>query len=98
VSDIIIRRVHGLAPNKARAAAEKLAHDLEAEYALRWHWEGEVLRFQRLGVNGHLALRRHEVELHARLGFLLLALRGRIEREIDDNFDRYFGKSAGPLV
>jgi hypothetical protein len=50
-----------------------------------------VLRFQRTGVSGELVVQRAHVEVHAKLGFLLAAFKGRIEETIHRNFDEYFG-------
>jgi putative polyhydroxyalkanoate system protein len=92
MSDIVIRRAHGLTPAKAKKAAEKVAKQLDDKFELHHEWDGEVLRFKRSGVSGELELHKHEVELRVRLGFLLFALRPTIEREIHKYFDENFGQ------
>lgn len=90
MSDIIIRRKHGKAKPAARAAAEHMASELKEEFDLDFSWEGEVMHFKRPGVSGELKFERKEVVLNIRLGFLLSALKPRIEREIHRFFDENF--------
>lgn len=91
MSDIVITRQHHLGIRKARVAAERLAADLQAEFALDYAWrEANVLAFERPGVNGELRLARHEVALSVRLGLFYLPFRGAFEREIHAYFDREF--------
>lgn len=98
MNDISIRRSHGLTLAKARIAAEKIAAHLENEFDLDWRWEGNRLVFTRSGVNGHLEVTRHHVEIVARLGFLLKMLKPRIETEVHRYCDEQFGKDGGTLV
>jgi putative polyhydroxyalkanoate system protein len=98
MSDILIRRTHGLTPKKARLAAERVAAQLGDEFDLNYEWDGDVLRFKRAGVSGDLTLHRHELEIRARLGFLLLALKPRIEREIHRFCDENFGRETRSRV
>jgi putative polyhydroxyalkanoate system protein len=75
--------------------AEKLAQ----EFDLEWEWHGDVLKFHRDGVQGQVAVAYEDVEIRAKLGFLLSFLKPRIESEIESNLDRLFGgahRPAGP--
>jgi len=90
VSDIDLRREHGLDPVQARAMAERLLERLEREFGLRGEWAGNVLRFQRAGVQGHLALGPGDLHLQVTLGLLLKAMRGRIEQAIARELDQLF--------
>lgn len=98
MSDIVVRRTHGMTMKKARTAAEDIAAKLDEEYDLDYAWDGNTLEFQRTGVSGFLAVDKKEVEISVRLGFLMLAFRGRIEEEIHAYFDAHFGKSSGPRI
>jgi putative polyhydroxyalkanoate system protein len=98
MSDIVMRRTHGLTLQKARAAAERIAAELGEEFGLDCEWDEDLLRFRRSGVSGTLAVDRHEVEIRVRLGFLLLALKPRIEQEIHSYFEANFGREAGSRV
>ena len=98
MSAIKIRRAHTLTPKRARAAAEEISARLGEAFDLQFEWEGEVLRFQRSGVDGQLILGHREVTIDAQLGFLLVMLKPKIEQSIHDNLDRIFGeeKKAKP--
>ena len=96
MSDIRIRRRHTLTARAARQAAEKIARQLDEEFDLAYEWEENVLVFRRSGVSGGLVVERKEVHIRIRLGFLLLAIRPRVEAEIHRFFDENFGPDAGP--
>ena len=98
MSDIVIRRSHAVTEQKAREGAEKIAARLGEEFGLRHQWDGDVLRFKRTGVTGELRVDKQEVEIRVRLGFLLLALKPRIEQEIHKFFDERFGKAGKARV
>ena len=91
MSKIKIRRAHALSSEQARAAAEKMAARLNEVFDMEFAWEEDVLRFQRSGVEGHLALRHREVIIHAELDFVLALMQPSIEQAIHDHLDKIFG-------
>lgn len=90
MAEIHLKRKHSIGVKKAKVAAQKVADDLAQEFGVDSEWDGDVLRFSHHGVDGELAVTKDEVVLNAKLGFLLSAIRSKIERHINDNFDRYF--------
>jgi putative polyhydroxyalkanoate system protein len=98
MSEISIRRTHHLPLEEARKAAEKIAARLKKDFDLDYAWKRHVLHFERSGVHGELHVGKDEVRLDARLGFLLAFLKPRIEREIDEQFEKYFGAAAKPAA
>ena len=99
MSDIRIRRPHSKPLEEARKAAEKMAKQLRKEFELDYAWDGNVLRFERSGVDGELHVTPKEVRLEAKLGFLLAFLKPRIEAEVEAQLDKHLGapaKAAGP--
>lgn len=98
MSDILIRRRHNLGAKAARQAAEKIADQLDEEFDLAYEWDDNVLVFKRSGVSGELIVEKKEVHIRVRLGFLLMAIRPRVEAEIHRYFDENFGPDAGPKV
>jgi putative polyhydroxyalkanoate system protein len=94
MSEIHLRRTHGTTLKRARQKAEHIAEELSEEFGIAYAWDGAHLRFERPGLSGDIAVDKKEVEIRVKLGFLLLALRGRIEREIHAFCDENFG-SAG---
>jgi putative polyhydroxyalkanoate system protein len=73
---------HTLPPARARAAATRLAAELQKRYQLECRWRGDDLLFERPGLSGHVHLAEHHIELRVTLGFLLSAMKPSIEQEI----------------
>jgi putative polyhydroxyalkanoate system protein len=88
MATIRIARAHALSHAKARAAAERLARDLQKRYALDCAWDGDDVNFQRPGLSGRMHVGKQEISLEVTLGFLLSALKPTIEREIHAELDR----------
>lgn len=91
MSDLCIRRIHGMTQTQAREAAEQIADELAAEFDMRHGWQGHTLTFSRSGVNGSIVVGAQEVEVRAKLGFLLAFLKPKIEQEIHRFCDEKFG-------
>jgi len=90
MAEIHLQRKHTIGLKKAKVAAQKVADELKQEYGVDSEWDGDVLRFRHRAVEGVLAVRKDEVSLDAKLGFLLSAFKSKIENHINDDFDRYF--------
>jgi len=90
---ISIKRRHKLPHKKAKAAAEKIARDLNKRFELAYEWDGDDIAFERPGLSGTLRVGKTEVHLDVELSFLLLALKGPIEREIKKELDELFGQA-----
>lgn len=82
MSQIDIRHAHSMDPPHARQAVQQLADTLSQRFGAHCEWEGDVLRFQRSGIDGHIALLPRQLHVSAQLGFLMSAMKGRIESEI----------------
>lgn len=96
MSEIKIRRAHTMPHDKARLAAEKMARRLKKEFDLEYEWDGDVLVFQRPGVNGELTVAPKYVEMEVKLGFLLRIMKPTIERHINANLEDIFTEHAMP--
>jgi putative polyhydroxyalkanoate system protein len=94
MSDIRIRRAHSKPLEEARKAAEKVAKQLRKDFELDYAWDGNVLRFERTGIDGELHVTTREVRLEAKLGFLLAFLKPRIEAEVEAQLDKVLGVAA----
>ena len=90
MADIKITQQHTLAPPAARAAAQKVADRLSSEFGLSCRWEGDVLCFERSGVEGRLALEDKQAQLRIKLGFLMSAFAATIEQKVADNMRKTF--------
>ncbi len=91
MSTIHLQRKHKVGLKKAKAAAQKIADEMNEVFDMSSEWEGNTLHFSRTGVQGSLTVSRDTVNLQAKLGLLLAALKPRIEAQIEKNFDKYFG-------
>ena len=67
-----------------------LAAQLADHYDIHYHWQGDALHFERSGVSGHITLEPGKVRVNARLGFLLVPLKQRLEQEIHRYLDDTF--------
>ena len=94
MSDIRIRRAHSKPLEEARKAAEKVAKQLRKDFELDYAWDGNVLRFERTGIDGELHVTTREVRLEAKLGFLLAFLKPCIEAEVEAQLDKVLGAPA----
>ncbi len=93
MADINIVHEHKLTPKKAREAAQKVADTIAEEYGLTCEWEGDVLHFERSGVQGQLTLEKKKVEMFIRLGFMMSAFSSTIESKVSENMKKVFGSA-----
>jgi len=82
MADINIVQEHNLAPEQARAAAQQVADKLAEQFELECRWDGDVLRFERSGVDGTLTLEPTQARLQIALGFLFSAFASQIEDKV----------------
>jgi putative polyhydroxyalkanoate system protein len=87
MSEIRYKREHHLSVKEARKIAQQAADDLGREYDLVSEWEGDTLHFHRSGVDGHMHVTAHYIDLNVRLGFLLRPFKSAFERHIERNLD-----------
>lgn len=90
MADIELHRVHDLGMKAARAAADEMADHLGRKFDLKGDWDGNVLRFERPGVTGSLAITANDLRLSVTLGFLLKAMKGSIEKAVVHELDQLF--------
>lgn len=98
MSTIHIHREHKLGMAKARKIAWAWAEQVEEHFGMECTvYEGDdsdTIEFTRSGVKGELIVSKDAFELQAKLGLLLGALRGRIEREIEGELDKLLAGGA----
>ena len=90
MADIEMHRAHKLGLKGARAAADKMADHLGRKFGLKGDWQGNVLKFERTGVAGVLAISDKDMKLSVTLGFLLKAMKGSIEAAVRRELDELF--------
>lgn len=91
MSTIDVRRRHNLDHDHAREAAETLARDLSSQFDVNYQWDGDVMRFKRSGVKGHLDVAPESLHVHLELGLMLRPFKSRIEQEINSQLDQLTG-------
>ncbi len=91
MSNIDIRRTHKRPLKEARSAIERVAEHIAEKFDVEYGWNGNNMEFSRGGVDGNIAVTRKDVHVTAKLGFLLMAIKGPIEREIERYLDEEFG-------
>lgn len=91
MADIHIVQEHSLTPEKSRQAAQSVADKMAEEYDLACVWDGDVLRFERSGVEGTLTLAATRAEMRLKLGFLFSAFAAKIEAKVAENMHKVFG-------
>jgi putative polyhydroxyalkanoate system protein len=88
MAHISIQRKHKKTIAQAREVVEHIAKGMARKFSIEYEWDSNTLHFSRSGVDGHIALSRGLVSIEARLGFLLMALKGPIESEIERYLDK----------
>jgi putative polyhydroxyalkanoate system protein len=93
MADIQIVQEHKLDRDAARAAAQAVADKLANEYGLGCRWDGDVLRFERSGVEGALTLEDQRAALRIKLGLFASAFASTIEAKVAQNMRKVFGQA-----
>ena len=98
MADITIVQQHALSMDDARAAAQKVADQMQADYEMAWEWQGDVLAFKRIGFSGTLALAEGEATLELSLGIMLRSFAKKIEEQVTKNMAKVFGMDLDAQV
>lgn len=88
---IDIRHAHKKPLKEAKQAVDDVAVEISKKFDLTYGWKGNILHFERSGVNGKIELEKNEVHVTAELGFLLSMLKPAVESEIRKRLDHHFG-------
>ncbi len=87
---IDIKRAHSRPLAEAKKKVQRVADHIAEKFDVTCYWDGDTLHFERSGVDGHIKVTTKQVHVTAHLGFLLMALRGPVEREIHRYLDEEF--------
>lgn len=88
MSRINIVRTHNQSHEEILETAQSLANDIGERFGIRHHWEGDRIVFDRPGVSGHIDVLESEIKIAAKLGMMLLAMKGPIEHEVNKQLDK----------
>lgn len=92
MATIDIRRSHTLTMDVVRLRAEELAKDMATKLGIRWHWEGDSIKFDApsgmaKGASGAVIVDGSTVRVEVDLPFLLRAVKGTVETKINGKLD-----------
>lgn len=91
MSHIDIRHTHSMDAASARRAVQEIADKLAQRFGVACTWEGDVLNFERGGIEGFIDVMPRQLHVNAKLGFLYSAMKGPIESEIRRVLTEKFG-------
>lgn len=98
MAELHILRAHNLGLPEARRVAFSWAEQVEQEFDMVCTYEEGATQdevcFTRSGIHGTLHVTKDKFDLHAKLGFLVGAFKGKIEREIVKNLDELLESKA----
>jgi putative polyhydroxyalkanoate system protein len=94
MATIDVRRSHDIGKEAARKAAEQIAQKLKDKLSVTYRWEGDDLRFERTGASGRIRVTDTEVRVEVDLGFLLKAMKGKVESKVHQYLDEALGPKA----
>lgn len=90
--DIQLSQPHQLTQQQARAKVDEMTHQLESNLGLTTQWlDDHKLSFERSGANGVLTLTEQQVSVEVKLNFMLRAMKGTIEKELEKALRKAFG-------
>ncbi|QQR88962.1 MAG: polyhydroxyalkanoic acid system family protein [Myxococcales bacterium] len=89
MSAIDIRKTHTLGKDKAREAAESLSGMLKDKFQVQTQWDGDVLKFERSGAKGSIAISDTDVHVKVELGLMLKAFKGQVEGQVTKYLEKY---------
>ena len=70
---------------------QRVADHIAKKFDVACSWDGNTLYFKRSGVDGQIKVSAKKIHVTAELGFLLLAIRSSVEREIHRYLEEEFG-------
>jgi putative polyhydroxyalkanoate system protein len=94
MAEINFTQPYSMSHQEARAAAQTMADKMASEFSMATTWEGDVLRFERSGLTGSLALRDQAAHLEMELGIMLAAFAPVIQVKVVRNMKKVFGAAA----
>ena len=90
MSDISMKRKHGLGENEIRDRIEKVADKISDRIGGKWDWDGDEAVCEARGAKARVGYDKEEVSMDVSLPRLLRPMRGKLEAKIEEYFDRYF--------
>lgn len=96
MSDISVRRPHGMSEEDAKAKVHEVVADIEGEFPalvneITWNDDKSQAKVKGKGFTGHFQVTDSDVMIDIDLSLLTRPFKGRVESRIVDRMDKYFG-------
>lgn len=91
---IDIRHSHQLPLAEARARVEQIATRMREKFGIEGQWQGDTLHISRPGVSGTIAVGSDAIQVSAKLGLMLAAMKGMVEQEIRRKLHEQFDETT----
>ena len=72
-----------------RRVVEKIAASLRDSLHFDYHWQGDRLTFERIGVNGYIDIADHQVRIYVKRSFMLPVSESWIRQQVESALDEY---------
>jgi putative polyhydroxyalkanoate system protein len=91
MADIDIERTHTLGRADGRTAVARVANQLQDDLGLQCKWNGNTLRFEGSGAEGHIEVQDDRIRVAIDLSWMLSPMQHRIRQETEQYLDRHLG-------
>lgn len=89
MGDINISRNHCLSNTDIRNRAEKMVEGLKKKHGGEYSWQSDdCVNYKYSGVNATVKFTEEKLDVDVKLGLLMMALKGMLEKEINDYLDK----------
>jgi putative polyhydroxyalkanoate system protein len=82
MASIDIQRSHSKPLKDAKKSVDRVAKHIADKFDVTHEWSGNTLHFSRSGVDGTIAVTAKQVHVSVNLSFMLMMLKGSVEKEI----------------
>ncbi len=87
---IRMSRAHQLPREQARQIVDRVARELQQDLGLSYTWENNLLRFQRMGIQGHIEVLADCIEVFIQKSFLVPISEHWLKEQVTQYLDRHF--------
>lgn len=96
MSDISVRRPHGMNEEEAKAKVHEVVADIEGEFPalvneISWNDDKSQAKVKGKGFNGHFQVTDSDVMIDINLSLFARPFKGKVESRIVDRMEKYFG-------
>ena len=90
MASIEILRSHSKPVKDAKKSVDRVAKQIADKFDVKSRWDGNTLHFSRSGVDGSIAVSAKQIHVSVNLSFMLMMIKGSVEKEIHRYMDDEF--------